>query len=121
MKNSLFTLVLLAIPVFAQEEAPAAGGGFMTFLPFILMFVAMYVFFMLPKQKEMKKMDAMRNSLKKGDKVLTAAGIIGVVSNVDNSVISIKTGDNTKLDFEKSAILRVLEKKEGDSEAKSEG
>ncbi|MDR1759859.1 MAG: preprotein translocase subunit YajC [Fibrobacter sp.] len=120
MKNILFATAFLAIPAFAQEEG-ATGGGIMAFLPFILMFVAMYIFFMLPKQKEMKKQDAMRNALKKGDKVLTAAGIIGVVVSVDNAIVSIKTGDNTKLDFEKNAILRVLEKKEGEEETKSEG
>jgi len=49
--------------------------------------------------------------LKKGDKVLTTAGIIGLVSNIEEGVVTIKTGDATKIDFEKAAILRVLESK----------
>lgn len=86
------------------------------FLPFILMFVVMYFFFIMPKQKEMKKTEEMRKALKKGDKVLTAAGIIGIVSNVDDHAVSVKTGDNVRLDFEKVAIVKLLA---ADSEKKS--
>jgi len=112
MKFYLTILALAATtPLFAQEAAPQGPGGIMSFLPFILMFVVMYLFFIMPKQKEMKKMDAMRKALKKGDKVLTTAGIIGLVSNIEEGVVTIKTGDATKIDFEKAAILRVLESK----------
>lgn len=78
------------------------------FLPFILMFVVMYIFFIMPKQKEMKKTEEMRKALKKGDKVTTIAGIIGVVAHVDDHTISLKTGDNVRLDFEKSAVSRLI-------------
>lgn len=78
------------------------------FLPFLLMFVVMYFFFIRPKQKEMQKTDEMRKALKKGDKVLTVAGIIGIVAHVDDHTVSVKTGDNVRLDFEKSAITKLL-------------
>jgi len=78
------------------------------FLPFILMFVVMYFFFIRPKQKELKQQDEMRKALKKGDKVLTTAGIIGYVAHTDDNTVSVKTGDNVRLDFEKAAILKVL-------------
>lgn len=111
MKFYIIAAALLTTPLFAQEEAASGPSGIMAFLPFILMFVVMYLFFIMPKQKEMKKMDAIRKALKKGDRVLTTAGIIGAVSNIEGSVVTIKTGDSTKIDFEKSAILRVLETK----------
>src|SRR5690554_3185096 len=110
MKFSVLASLLFFAPLFAQEEAQQSGG-ISAFLPFILMFVVMYLFFIMPKQKEMKKMDAMRKALKKGDKVLTTAGIIGLVSNIEENVVTIKTGDATKIDFEKAAILRVLDSK----------
>lgn len=78
------------------------------FLPFILMFVVMYFFFIRPKQNEVKKQDEMRKALKKGDKVLTSAGIIGVVAHVDDQTVSIKTGEATRIDFEKQAVLKLL-------------
>jgi len=107
MKIILTSLVMLPVFAMAQETAsePSLLGAF---LPFLLMFVVMYLFFILPKQKENKKTEEMRNTLKKGDKVLTVAGIIGVVAHIDERFVSIKTGD-TKIDFEKIAIIKLLE------------
>ena len=103
---------LIALPVLAMaQEAPAAPSQpslFGSFLPFVLMFVVMYIFFILPKQKENKKTELMRNSLKKGDKVLTMAGIMGIISHIDERFVSIKTGD-TKIDFERIAVIKLLE------------
>jgi len=110
--------ISLMLPVFAMaQEAPEQQpSALSTFMPILLMFVVMYIFFILPKQKEGKKTEQMRSSLKKGDKVLTAAGIVGVVAHIDERFVSIKTGD-TKIDFEKIAIVKLLE---ADSEKKHE-
>lgn len=111
MKHSALLALVLAATAFADEAAPAeqqGGSGFTSFLPFILMFVVMYLFFIMPKQKEMKKLDAMRKALKKGDQVLTTAGIIGTVVDIEGSVVTVKTGIDTRLNFEQAAILRVL-------------
>jgi preprotein translocase subunit YajC len=70
----------------------------------------MWLFFIRPKNKEMKKMEEMRKALKKGDKVITTAGIIGTVTNIDETgtSITVRTASTTLIEFEKSAILRVL-------------
>lgn len=117
MKNLIFILIM--VPVFAMaQDAPAPEQPSLmgSFLPFLLMFVVMYIFFILPKQKENKKTEQMRSSLKKGDKVLTIAGIVGTVAHIDERIVSVKTGD-TKIDFEKIAIVKMLE---ADSEKKHE-
>lgn len=110
MKYSALLALVFAASAFAQEAGAEQqqGSMFMGLLPFILMFVVMYLFFIMPKQKEMKKLDAMRKALKKGDQVLTAAGIIGTVTNVEGTTVTVKTGNNTILDFEQAAIARVL-------------
>ena len=112
MKLSALLVTLSSIVAFAQEAAPAQpqGGGIMGFLPIILLFVVMWLFFIRPKNKEMKQMDAMRTALKKGDKVMTAAGIIGTVTAMEegSSTITVRTASTTLIDFDKSAILRVL-------------
>jgi preprotein translocase subunit YajC len=112
MKLSALLVTLSSIAAFAQEAAeaeqqPSAIGSF---LPLILLFVVMWLFFIRPKNKEMKKMEEMRKALKKGDKVITTAGIIGTVTSIDETgtTISVRTGSTTIIDFEKSAILRVL-------------
>ncbi len=110
---SFLMLVLTFAPLWAQEAAGAAPAGeqpsaIMSFLPFILLFVVMWLFFIRPKQKEMKKMDDMRKTLKKGDKVLTFAGIMGFVHNIDDNTITIRTGSST-IEFQKAAIQSVVE------------
>lgn len=91
----------------AEQEQPSMLGSFM---PLILLFVVMWLFFIRPKNKEMKQQEAMRKALKKGDKVMTTAGIVGVVTNIEetSTIITIRTGSTTLIDFEKAAVLRVL-------------
>lgn len=112
IKTLLMTLALAAA-AFAQDAASAAQeqpSALASFLPLILLFVVMWFFFIRPKQKEMKQMDAMRKALKKGDKVMTAAGIIGVVTTLEegSTTVTIRTGATTLIDLEKAAILRVI-------------
>lgn len=77
-------------------------------LSFILMFVVMYWFFIRPKQKEMQKLEEMRKNLKKGDSVVTIGGMIGSVHSVGEQSVIVKADEGTKLEFEKSAIARVV-------------
>jgi preprotein translocase subunit YajC len=111
MKLSAILVTLSSIAAFAEEAAPEQQPSAIgSFLPLILLFVVMWLFFIRPKNKEMKKMEEMRKALKKGDKVITTAGIIGTVTNIDETgtTVSVRTGSTTIIDFEKSAILRVL-------------
>lgn len=110
IKTLLITLATAA-SVFAQDAAqPEQPSALASFLPLILLFVVMWLFFIRPKSKEMKQMDAMRKALKKGDKVMTAAGIVGVITNMEEgaSTVTIRTASTTLIEFEKQAILRVL-------------
>ena len=118
MKLSALLVTLSSIAAFAQEADPAQqpGGGIMGFLPIILLFVVMWLFFIRPQSKERKKMEEMRKALKKGDKVMTTAGISGTVTNIEDSTgyVTVRTSSTTLIEFEKGAILRVL-----NAEAKS--
>ncbi len=122
MKLNVLLITLASVSAFAQEagaEQPSALGSF---LPLILLFVVMWLFFIRPKNKEMKQQEEMRKALKKGDKVMTTAGIIGVVTNIDetSTQITIRTGSTTLIDFEKAAVLRVLNAETKPAEAKTE-
>ncbi|OWV06936.1 MULTISPECIES: preprotein translocase subunit YajC [unclassified Fibrobacter] len=111
MKISALLVTLASVAAFAQDAAAEQQqGGLASFLPLILLFVVMWLFFIRPKNKEMKQMEAMRKALKKGDKVMTTAGIIGVVTNIDetSTTVTVRTGSTTLIDFEKAAIMRVL-------------
>ena len=119
MKLSALLVTLSSIAAFAQEAAEAAEqqpNSMMSFLPIVLLFVVMWLFFIRPQSKERKKMEEMRKALKKGDKVMTTAGIIGTVTNIEDSTgyVTVRTSSTTLIEFEKGAILRVL-----NAEAKS--
>ncbi|HSQ40937.1 MAG TPA: preprotein translocase subunit YajC [Fibrobacteraceae bacterium] len=76
--------------------------------PMVLMFVVLYFFFLRPKQKEMQKAEQMRKNLKKGDKVVTVSGLFATVHQVNDHSVVLKAEENVKLEYEKSAVARVL-------------
>lgn len=64
--------------------APPGGGDvFMQFLPLILIFVVFYFMLIRPQQKRMKEHAEMLKALKKGDKVVTGGGLVGMITKVD--------------------------------------
>lgn len=95
--------------VLAQEQQPAPGGGFGGILPMMLvMFVIIYFMMIRPEQKKQKQRQELLKNLKKGDKVLTAGGIIGIVGNVKDNSVMVKVGENTVMEFTKSAVTSVI-------------
>ena len=115
MKLSALLVTLSSIAAFAQEAAEQAEqqpGGLLgsPIIMMVLIFGVMWLFFIRPQSKERKKMEEMRKALKKGDKIITTAGIIGTITSIeDNSnIITVRTGSTTFIDFDKSAIVRVM-------------
>lgn len=88
-------------------SASNTGSLLMTVLPFALIIVIFYFFLIRPQNKKQKETEKMLNALKKGDKVITAGGIHGVVSSVKEKTIVLKVDDNTKIEFNRSAITSV--------------
>jgi preprotein translocase subunit YajC len=77
--------------------------------PLVLMVVVMYVIIFRPQQKKAKEHAALLKTLKRGDKVVTSGGILGMVTHVkDNSVI-VDSGDS-KVEILKSAVSQVTER-----------
>lgn len=81
-------------------------------LPFILIFVVFYFFMIRPQQKKQKQHQTMLGSLKKGDKVVTNSGMLGVIWGIDDkeNKIVLKFGDDLKIEFLKSAIAGKVNK-----------
>ena len=89
-----------------QAAAPAAGqGGNWGFLLMLgLMFLVMYLFMIRPQRQQQKKLEEMRNALKKGDKVITAGGIYGTIADVDERTVLVKVDGEVKIRVDKSSI-----------------
>jgi preprotein translocase subunit YajC len=107
-------------PIFAQQND---GGGFLggAYDPFVLMIVIGTLFYLLmirPERQKRREMDRMLENLKKNDKVVTTAGIYGVVVNVakgsEDVTIRVDDGNNTRLRILRSAVLRIVGTEDGD-------
>jgi preprotein translocase subunit YajC len=98
---------------YAQSApAPAAGGTestLITLAPLVLMFVVLYFIMIRPQMKRQKEHKAMIEALAKGDEVVTSGGLLGKVSKLGESYISIEAG-NSELMVQRTAIVQVLPK-----------
>ena len=86
------------------------GGNLTSFLPLILMFVAMYFLMIRPQQKRAKEQKAMMDALGKGDEVVTAGGVLGRVSKVVDAYVTIEVASGAELVVQKSSITTLLPK-----------
>lgn len=87
-------------------QGQAAGGGMGFWIMIILMFVVMWLFMIRPQRKQQKELENFRNSLKKGDKVVTAGGIYGTVLEIQERTILIKVDGDVKLRVDKNSIQK---------------
>jgi|SRR3569833_1974688 len=90
--------------IFLAAAAPDAGGGIGMFLPMILIIVVFYFFMIRPQVKKQKDQKKYVQELKKGDKVITTAGIHGRIADVSDTTFLVETEGGGKIRFDKSAI-----------------
>lgn len=96
------------ISFFMTQPAGSTGSSnpLVTFLPLILVFVVFYFFMIRPQMKKQKELSNYRNSLQRGDKVVTTGGIYGRVLEVKDNVIMMDVGGDVRLRVDKSAVLK---------------
>ena len=101
--NILTFTLLQAAPA---GQAPAGGGSSMFWVMIIAMFVIMWFFMIRPQRKQQKELEKFRNSLKRGDKVVTAGGIYGTVDEIKDRTVLIKVDGDVKLRVDKNSLVR---------------
>ncbi|MES2807224.1 MAG: preprotein translocase subunit YajC [Bacteroidota bacterium] len=82
----------------------AALGGYGQLLPLVLIIVVFYFFMIRPQIKKQKDQKTFANDLKKGDKIITTAGIHGKIAEVAETTLLIETEGGGKIRFNKSAV-----------------
>lgn len=113
MKKRLFyTLALLMslqAPLMAQdaEQPPRDQGFYQTLIMLAIIFVFFYFILWRPERKRRKVQEEQRSRLQKGDRV-TAMGIIGTVSKVQEQTVILKMVDGSKIEVLKAAISDVI-------------
>ena len=85
----------------------SGAGTILSLAPFVLIFVIFYFMLILPQQKKQKQQRAMLDALKKGDKVVTASGIWGTVTNLGKETVTLQIADNTKVRIQREHIARL--------------
>ena len=103
--NTILLMAPAAAPAGADGQQPSAWPTIIMFGAIILV---MWLFMIRPQRKQQKELEAMRNALKKGDKVITAGGIYGTVADVDERTVLIKVDGEVKLRVDKSSIQRDM-------------
>tara|TARA_B100000212_G_scaffold266215_1_gene205713 strand:- start:894 stop:1175 length:282 start_codon:yes stop_codon:yes gene_type:complete len=72
--------------------------AFGTFLPLILIFAVFYFLLIRPQQRKVKQHKEMLSNLKRGDKIITSGGIIGVINKVsDNRELLVEVSENVEI------------------------
>ncbi len=102
---TLASLLQATAPAGAGQQ-PQAGGGGMFWIMIIAMFVIMWLFMIRPQRKQQKELEKFRNSLKRGDKVVTAGGIYGTVDEIKDRSVLIKVDGEVKLRVDKNSLVR---------------
>ena len=89
-----------------QAAQPAQSGGAMMWVMMALIFVVMWFFMIRPQRKQQKELQAFRDGLKKGDKVVTIGGIYGTVCEIKDTTVLIEVDNNVKIRVSKQALVK---------------
>ncbi|MBZ0156794.1 MAG: preprotein translocase subunit YajC [Alphaproteobacteria bacterium] len=110
----MLDLLGLISDAYAMGPAPQGGaqpggaqGMLASLLPLILIFVVFYFLLIRPQQKKAKEHRQMLENIKKGDKVVTAGGVYGVVESVGPNAVVLKIAENVKVKFGKGYITAI--------------
>lgn len=88
-----------------QPASPAST--FQMFLPMVLVFVIFYFLLIRPQSKQRKQHQELVNNLKKGDEVITAAGIYGKIHGVADNIVTVEIADNVRIKMDKQQITTI--------------
>jgi preprotein translocase subunit YajC len=102
MISSLFSssdLVLAMAP-----PSDASGPAWMQFVPFAAILAIFYFVILMPMRKRQKKVAEFQEALKLGDKVITTAGIYGIITKVNDKSVQLQIADKVRIEVAKAAV-----------------
>ena len=94
------------ITLLQAAQAAPQGGGWSMWVMLALIFVVMWFFMIRPQRKQQKELQNFRDSLKKGDKVVTVGGIYGTVAEIKENTVLIEVDNNVKIRVSKNALVK---------------
>jgi preprotein translocase subunit YajC len=100
----------LAFAMGSPAGGASAGGmmaQFQGMIPLVFMFAIFYFLLIRPQQKKAKEHRALLEALKKGDQVVTAGGMHGKVSSLDDQVVTLEIAPGVNVKINKGFIASV--------------
>lgn len=98
---TLLNYILMASPAEGSDSNPLG-----MFLPLVAIMVIFWLFMIRPQAKKQKELRKFRESIQKGDKVITAGGIYGKVASIKDNQVVLQVDENTKLTVDKTSVLK---------------
>ena len=99
---------------FAQAAPAAAAdspfGSLGSMLPLVLMFVVRYFGMIRPQMKRQKEAKAMIEALAKGDEIVTSGGMLGKISKIGESYLTLEVANGVEIQVQRGAVVQVLPK-----------
>ena len=94
----------------AYAQDAATQSGLMSFLPLIVIFAVFYFMLIRPQMKRSKEHRQLVAQLSKGDEVITNGGMLGRITDVSESFVTLEVADNIKVKLQRQAVANVMPK-----------
>jgi preprotein translocase subunit YajC len=94
----------------AYAQDAAATGGLMSFLPLIVIFAVFYFMLIRPQMKRSKEHKQLVSQLGKGDEVITNGGLLGKITDVSDTFVTLELADNLQIKLQRQAVANVMPK-----------
>jgi preprotein translocase subunit YajC len=119
-------LILSAAQAWAMAPAQSAGdgaspqgGGLQMILLLAGFFFIFYIFMLRPQKKQQRERQNMLDNLKKGDRIQTTGGLLGVVTAVDRTEVTLRIAPEVRVKLARAAVAAVLKPVDAAQEAAS--
>ena len=89
----------------AAGAAPAAQNQLMSFVPILLIFGVFYFILIRPQQKKAKEHQDFLNNMKRGDVVVSSGGLIGTITGLTDTAVTLEVADNVRVKISRPYIL----------------
>jgi preprotein translocase subunit YajC len=94
----------------AYAQDATTQGGLLSFLPLIVIFIVFYFLLIRPQTKRAKEHRQLVEKLANGDEVVTNCGLLGRITHVGDSFVTVEIAENVKIKLQKHAVASVVPK-----------
>jgi preprotein translocase subunit YajC len=95
---------------FAQAGGAPQGGGLISLLPLVAIFVVFYFLLIRPQQKRAKQHREMVAALKKGDEIVTGGGILGKITDSDDNFVTVEIASGVSVKVQRQSVGQMMVK-----------